>query len=419
MSFAKSTFLSFCVTGLKLLNGFFLVKLISVYVGPEGLARMGQFHSFIYLLVLLAGGGINQGIIKYISEYKNDSKELKEIIGCGQSILLTTTCLSFFLIIFFRNDLSILLFGNNGYSYIIIITAFGQIFMSMSNFFTSIINGFKEISKISIINFLGILIGALTSYTLVIKYNFEGILVAYIFSQSFLFLFAFYFLFKIKGFRFFYFYPKFNTHAILSLFKFSFMTITSAVLTNIAQFIIRNHLANELTWEKVGYWEGVVKISDAYIILITTALSVYCLPTLSAMSGKTKITNELLIIFKIILPITFVLALSIFIFRGHIINILFSDKFTPMKDLFLWQLVGDIMRVSGMVFAYFLLSKAFIKVFVFIEFFCSLLYLTLVYLLTKEFGLDGSIYAFCINACVFMIITFYCTMKKLSRFSED
>lgn len=418
MGFAKSTFLSCLVTGLKLLNGFFLVKLISIYLGPEGLARTGQFISFISFLVLFAGGGINQGIIKYVSEYKEDKQQLKAILGSGQYVMLTSTFISFIAIILFRDPLSILLFDNNDYSYIVVFIAFGQIFMALSNFFTAIINGFKEILKLSLINLLGVITGAIASAILTIQYGFEGILIAYIFSQSFLFVFSLYFCCKIKDFNWSYLVPKFNKKNSVLLAKFSVMSVTAAISANLVQFLIRQYLAYKLSWEQVGYWEGVVKISDAYIILITTALSVYCLPTLSETKDKKGIIDELIKIFKLIIPLTFTLAGSIFLLRDPIINALYSPDFIRMKDLFFWQLVGDIIRVGGMVFAYFLLSKALIKTFVFIEIFCGLTFVGLVYALTDLFGLEGAIYAFLFNSILFLIISFFFSFKELVKFPQ-
>lgn len=418
MDFAKTTFLSFFTTGLKLLNGLLLVKLISLYIGPEGLARTGQFVSFVSFLVLFAGGGINQGIIKYVSEYMQDAPRLKAILGAGQYVMLSTTLICFIFIILFRKYLSLLLFNSENFTHIIIFIAFGQIFMAFSNFLTSIINGFKDILKLSIVNLLGIGVGGITSIVLTIYYGFEGVLVAYIFSQSFLFIFSAYFCFKIKGFHWEYIFPKFNKKDTLLLVKFSIMSVVSSLLTNLVQFLIRNHLANELSWVEVGYWEGVVKISDAYIVLITTLLSVYCLPTLSAIQDRRGITQELMKIFKLIIPLTCILAFSIFLLRDFIIMFLFSPEFMGMRSLFFWQLIGDVFRVLGMVFAYFLLSKALIKTFIFIELTCSLVFLLLVYILTNIFGLEGAIYAFAINTVFFVLLVFSFSLKKLSSFGS-
>lgn len=413
MDFAKSSFFSCLATGLKLLNGFFLVKLISVYVGPEGLARTGQFISFISFLVLFAGGGINQGIIKYVSEYKENSQRLKEILGAAQYLMLFSTLICFIVLIFFRNYLSVVLFDTSEYSYIIVLIAIGQIFMALSNFFTAIINGFKEILKLTLVNLFGIIIGAIVSIVLTLQYGFEGVLIAYIFSQSFLFVFSLYFCFRIDGFDWYCMLPKFNKEDSLLLAKFSFMVVVSTLLTNLTQFLTRNHLAQGLSWHEVGYWEGVIKVSDAYLTLITTALSVYCIPTFSRITDKKNIVGELRKILKLIIPLTLFLAFSIFILRDTIIQVLFSSNFMNMRELFFWQLVGDVIRVTGMVFAYFLLSKALIKTFIFIEVMCGIIFLSLVYLLTGIFGLEGAIYAFMINTVFFLILSFSFCVKEL------
>lgn len=76
MNIFSTTILTIIATSIKLLNAFFIVKLVSIYIGPEGLAKVGQFISLITFLTVVSGGGISYGIIKYVSEYKdNDLKK--------------------------------------------------------------------------------------------------------------------------------------------------------------------------------------------------------------------------------------------------------------------------------------------------------------------------------------------------------
>ena len=63
MNSIKSITMIMVSTTIKLLNALFLVKLISIYLGPEGLAKMGQFISLVTALTIIAGGGISQGLI--------------------------------------------------------------------------------------------------------------------------------------------------------------------------------------------------------------------------------------------------------------------------------------------------------------------------------------------------------------------
>lgn len=59
----------------KILFGLILFKLISIYLGPEGLGKLGHFITLITFLFVLSGGGIQNGIVKYVSEYRTSVKK--------------------------------------------------------------------------------------------------------------------------------------------------------------------------------------------------------------------------------------------------------------------------------------------------------------------------------------------------------
>ena len=75
-------------------------------------------------------------------------------------------------------------------------------------------------------------------------------------------------------------------------------------------------------------------ISDAYLQFITASFSVYLLPTLSRLSAKTDITHEIGKSLKFVLPAVAAASLTVWLLRDFAIWLLFSDRFTAMRDLF-------------------------------------------------------------------------------------
>ena len=57
-------------TIVKMLAGFVSVKVVSVIIGPSGLALLGQLSNFSVIVMTFASGGINNGVTKYIAEFK-------------------------------------------------------------------------------------------------------------------------------------------------------------------------------------------------------------------------------------------------------------------------------------------------------------------------------------------------------------
>lgn len=413
MTFAKTAFLSFMSTGLKIINALFIAKLVSLYCGPEGLAKTGQFVSFVYFLVLIAGLGINQGVIKYTAEYKVQKSDLDTLFSTAYFLIIVGAIVCCLLLIIFQKDISLMLFDTSEYGAMIMVLAFGQIFMAFNNFYIAILNGLKEIKKMFAVNLFAVLLGALISLVLIARYALDGVLIAYIISQSLFFFFSRYFCSKVVSLK--QIKARFNWNMSSMLLKFSIMSFTSAASATISQMMVRSHMAAKFSWYDVGFWEGVTRISDGYLVLITTTLSVYCLPKFSELNDKTLIVKEFKSILSLIIPATILIASLIFLFRDLIIIYLFSPEFMPMRELFFWQLLGDILRVIGMTFAYFLLAKTMLKVFIFIELFANINFVLLSYVLMEVFGIKGAIYGFAINSLFFLVISLYCSIKKIRQ----
>lgn len=75
-------------------------------------------------------------------------------------------------------------------------------------------------------------------------------------------------------------------------------------------------------------------ISDAYLQFITASFSVYLLPTLSRLTEKHDISREVVKSLKFVLPAVAAASLTVWLLRDFAIWLLFSAKFTAMRDLF-------------------------------------------------------------------------------------
>ncbi|MDR6280726.1 O-antigen/teichoic acid export membrane protein [Klebsiella variicola] len=145
------------------------------------------------------------------------------------------------------------------------------------------------------------------------------------------------------------------------------MALITSVTLPVAYVMMRNLLAAHYGWEAVGIWQGVSSISDAYLQFITASFSVYLLPTLSRLSAKTDITREIAKSLKFVLPAVAAASLTVWLLRDFAIWLLFSDRFTAMRDLFAWQLVGDVLKVGAYVYGYLVIAKASLRFYILTE----------------------------------------------------
>lgn len=420
MTLIKTSILTAISTVIKMIAGFAINKVIAVYAGPSGLAFIGQLQNFISISTTLSNGAINNGIVKYTAQY-NDINDKQNLFSTALKISFFSAILVALFIAIFSEYLSFKLFNNTQYINVLYTFSATIVFYSLNTLFLSILNGQKEIHKYVMANIANSLFALALISVLTYVYNLEGALYALVINQSLVFFVTLFFLLRSDWFSLKYFNQKFNIKEAKKLSHFSLMAIVSILSVMGSILIIRNYIGTHLSWTDAGYWQGIIYISDAYLLIITMTLSVYYLPRLSEITDPKELKNEILNGYKLILPVVSILALIIYVLKSYIIGILFTDNFLPMLFLFKWQLIGDVIKISSWLLAYLMLAKSMTKLYVYTEITFSILFITLSIIFINIYGLVGVTYAFAANYTFYLLFMIHWFYKNYSKiiFTEE
>lgn len=415
MTLIKTSILSFIAIAIKILTGLVINKAISLYIGPTGLALIGQFQNFSQLVITAAQGAINTGVTKYTAEYGSNNNKIPILFSTAIKISLFFSVAIGFGIAIFSKNASIFLLKSNSYNYIFLIFGFTIIFSVINSLLLSILNGLKEIKIWVYINIIQSIYSLAFTTLLIIWLGLEGALIALVTNQSITLVIIVWMLknhpmINISNFK-----QTFDRAEAKKLFGFAAMAITSATTMPISHLIIRNYIGENLGWEQAGYWQAMWYISTMYLTLVTTTLSIYYLPRLSEVNSKMEIKKELYKGYKLFIPIISVISLIIYFLRDFIILILFSKDFYLIKDLFFWQLVGDIIKLASWLASYLLIAKAIIPPFIIAEIFFSLSFTIISIFLVDKFGLLGMSYSHTINYSLYLITILLIVSKTIFK----
>lgn len=149
------------------------------------------------------------------------------------------------------------------------------------------------------------------------------------------------------------------------------------------------------------------RLSAAYLMLVTTTLSLYYLPKLTELKDPKEIKAEILQDYKIILPVAAACGLVIYLLRDFIIGVLFTSDFIPMRDLFAWQMVGDTLKIGSWILAYLMLGQALVKMFIVTEVIFAFGFYGFTYFLTPSFSLQAPVIAHAANYGLYWIVMFF------------
>lgn len=384
--------------GLKILSGILITKFIAVFIGPYGMALIGNLRNFLSVIQSIAISGLYKGVVKFISEVKNDAIELSKTLstvfylGFFSSVLLSLIC---YYNAEFINDL--IFSANYNYTNIFETLAIVLPFYALNMFAFSILNGFSKHKILLIINILGQSVGLLVTLLLIYQQNIDGALIAIVITP------ALNLLITVVGIAF-----RKSLVSSVKITQVSFsvlnklspymiMALVSAIAIPIVMIIIRNYLITEVGIKSAGYWTAMTRVSDYYLMFFNSLMALYILPRFAEINTRKEFRKEIFSFYKTIVPVFLVLLFIIYLSRSILINVLFTEDFRPVENLFGYQILGDIARVLSMVIAYQFLAKKMFAHFIILEVFLFvIMYVSSIYLI-DEFGLKGAVMGHCLS----------------------
>ncbi len=403
MTLIKTSILSAISTVIRIISGFILNKVIAIYVGPSGLASIAQFQNFITLVQTLSGDFLKTAVTKYTAQFTND-KELKYTFWSNAfKIQLILAILFSFLLFINADHISSYLFYSDIYTFHIqLFSLFLPLFV-FNSFLFSILNGERDIKNYILLNIILSLISMIIISLLLMLFKIEGGLIGYILSPSIMFFISILFLkqkawLSLKNFS-----QKFDTSSLKKLFSFGIITFTSIIASTLSLLYIRSFISDIFSLDEAGYWQAIWALSQIAQSLIITSLSTYLLPILSAEKTQKIISEELKKGFSLLIPVVIIISAIIYFSRDFIIVILYTDSFKPMESLFLWQMIGNVVKVSGWLIGYLVVAKAMVKTVIVTEVIFAFLFVAMTRYFCQEYGLVGVTYAYALNALLHFI----------------
>ena len=398
---------------MRIASGFISNKVVAIYTGPAGVALVGAFTNFILIVFTFANGAINTGIVKYTAEYSEDESRLKRLFSTAFKISVWCSVFVGIILLFFGNYLVSWVFTSPIFVMPVRVLGLTILLYSLNSLLISILNGKSELRAYTIVNSAATTVGLLFTIVLVYFYNIKGALYSLVLAQSVVFFISIALVMRSSWFSWDYFRQQFDKSTAIKLSRYSLMAIVTVFTVPLSQIILRNMLINRVGLDGAGYWQGLMRISDGYLMIVTTSLATYYLPVLASIKTKTGLRTEVLKVSRFVLPAVLIGGALIYFLRFFIIQLLYTARFLEMENLFVWQLTGDFFKVAGWLLSYIMLAKAVTKLYIITEICFTLSYIALGYWLVTLQQLPGVTMAFALNNAVYFMVMLFIFRKLL------
>ena len=390
-------------TLVRMLTGLISVKVVASIIGPCGIALLGQLNNFSTILLGVANGGINSGITKYVAEYKEDESAIKKILSNALQITLFFTFIVSLGLIILHNQLSRLVMLSDEYGYVFLIFGFTIFLYTLNTLLISILNGYKEFKRYVIVNISGTIVGLLFTICFVFSMGLKGALISAVSYQSVVFFITFWICRKAPWLSVIYYRERLDRKMLRRFLNYSAMTLVSLSVVPVSQMLLRGYVISEISMTEAGWWEAMNRISNVYLMVITTSFSIYYLPRLSEIKEISELRYEIFKCYKVIIPILLSGLTLVYLLRHFVVMILLSPDFYPMESLFIWQLLGDFFKISSWLLAFLMVAKSMTKTFIATEVVFSGLFVVLGYLFMNLNGVVGITQAYFVNYVIYTV----------------
>lgn len=413
MTLIKTGLLNSIAVAIRLLTSLALNKVFAVYVGPSGFAIIGQFQNFVGLLTA-ALSAFNPGVTKYTAEYfDDDARRIATWRTAGAVALGGGLCLGAIIAALHR-QLAVWILKDEALGSVFVWLGAALMFQLFNGLLLAVLNGKKELKLYVIVNIAGSLIGLVASSILATMFGLYGALVAQAVNQSLIFWVSLAMCWRTSWFRLADLVGKIDPALLRALGRFSVMGLVATVCAQVAQFLIRSHLGAQFGWEAAGQWEALNRISGLYLMLVTTPLAVYYIPRISEIRNRAELQNEIIAGYRVLLPVAAIGALGIYLLRDWVVTILFTTEFSGMRDLFGWQMAGDVVKIASWLLGCVMVARAMVAAYVATEIVFSVSWIVLVWWATYFFGEGGAQIGYFLNY-VFYLIALVLLLRRAIR----
>jgi PST family polysaccharide transporter len=397
---------------LKLIFGFITSKALALFVGANGMAYVGNFRAFLNVLENFSLLGIQNAIIKYVSEYQNDKTKLKSVLATFGLLLLVSSISISLILIFGARYLSKQLFNHSEiYGFLFYVLAILFPLYVFSTYCISVVNGFQKYKNVIYIQIISSGIALLFSLFLIYYYSTFGALVSLVLAPVFVFFVSLFYLKKHIRFRDVLSIEFFDFKVVKNLSEYVLMALVSGVIGSFVLLEIRTDIVAITGLQQAGIYEGLQRISSYYLLFVSSIMAIYFYPKLAETNSNSK--EIVLHYLKTIIPLFTIGLVIIYFLRKLIIQVLFSSEFETMESLFLWQLLGDLLKAISLIFGTILIAKKQTKVFIITEIISLfILYFSSNWML-HTVGINGIVMAHTFTYFMYLLVLFFIFFKKM------
>lgn len=389
-------------------------KLIAIHLGPGGIALWNTFQSVFGAALVFTQEGVRRGLTKTLSAEQDVQKRGAWVVA---SVALTAllTAIIFLPLVFYCfhfAEVHGFITSNTTLSISLLLGLLGQLIYPIWLSYNIAIGQHKKIAVNAWL--LALVTVSLTGYG-VFMGKIEFAIIAYLLS-SFVggMICIFVEIGKVNS-------PiQFNAkdlrQKIRVLTPYLYSALAVAIFGKLVDAFVQNYAILNLGKNETGLWTAVAKLSDSYMIPVNAITQQLYFPAIAALSLEALNKERKSYFLKAfgyssLLGGAFVLTL--YLLREPILYATHDQEFVIAQYLCKWQQPGDYLRILSYLPATLLMARGKTGLYTLLELFSATLYITALWQLLPNFGVEAFSMAYLARYLGYAIIVYWFGLKEL------
>ena len=346
MALRKALGWSAAQSAVRMVVGFVTIKVTAVYLGPSGLAIVGQLNNFLSMATAATAGGMQTGVTKMTAELHDQPGRHAAVWASGLRLVLILAVLTALATMLGSVWLAQQLMRDAAYWPAFVLAALAVMGGALNALFNGILNGSKRMHALALGLILSSLLTLFISVPLVYGWGVRGGLAGCALGFMLTAAISASFLRRELGPLRTIFSGRSEPALMRSLLHFYPMTLANAVSSQLSMLCVRYVLVAHFGLAEAGIWQASQRISDTYTAIIVQALSLFLMPHLAGIREPQRFRNELFSVSAKAAGMSLLIAAAIYVARDQVILVLFTPQFAALRELFPYQLLGDVLMVA-------------------------------------------------------------------------
>jgi O-antigen/teichoic acid export membrane protein len=394
-------------------------KLTAVLLGTYGIGLLSVISNLSGIAQTASNLGINNGIVKKISDDLSDKEEIQNVISTAYITSVVSSTIILIAMILFSKQLAAQNFNNSKYFIFIIIVAFSIPINTFNSIDAAVINGFREIKTISQVAISTSVISVICSVFFIFTFKLNGAIYSIVAMAAAGYAINFFALKHIlhkREIKFKISFRRYKLRIFKTLIAFGTTGIFAMLFSNIGMLVIKTTITKKLGMDYNGIFQADWAIMNQYIGILFTSCGVYYFPTLCALKNNEDRVEEMNKTLEMLLLVIVPVFIGILLFKNIIIVLLYSSKFALSADLLSVFIIGDYFKVIAWTIGYVFPSIYKLKEFVIIDLIANVFFAVSSVLLLNKFGsLYGVAYAY-VALNILLCVMYYIYLNKYMNF---